>query len=249
MLLFSSRSATIIPPKNTITGNLTLISWNVNFGIQSDASMVKTMGKIPCDAVFLQETTPLWEAAIKRNLSTLFPHMRFIHFQGAGGLAVLSKHPINQLATILPPPRGWFPAMAVTLQVGKTPVQVLNVHLHPPFNNRGSVVKGYFTSKSIRLREIEKYYKSLTEKLPTIVVGDFNEEKSGSAVSFLRKKGFSTSLNSQNTWRWKTSFYLTLRSQLDHVLYRGKIALKDSRVIKTGQSDHLPVVASFYLLK
>ncbi len=247
MLLYSSRSA--LSPKDHAIGSFSVASWNVNFGIPSDTAMIRSMGDFGTDAVFLQETTPLWESAIRRSLSGKYPHMKFIHSAGAGGLAVLSRHPISRMTTIQPPPRGWFPAMLITLKISGREIQFLNVHLHPPFDDRGSVVRGYFSTRNIRRREIGKYHKMLTAGIPTIILGDFNEEPGGKAVSYLVGRGYSTLPSSEHTWHWKTSFYITLRSQLDHVLFSGKLRLARSRVVRTGRSDHFPVLATFHLIK
>jgi endonuclease/exonuclease/phosphatase (EEP) superfamily protein YafD len=249
-LSLNSRGSKITIKKKAKTkGSLKLVSWNLNFGLGGDHEMIQTMGKFNCDAIFLQETTPLWERAIRKKLSGKFPHMKFVNRGGAGGIAVLSKHTIDTMEIITPPDGGWFPAILTTLTINKNSVQILNVHLHPPFDNNGSLVKGYFSSKSLRVKEVKKFYQKMNKKLPLVILGDFNEEKSGKSIKYLKGKGFSTSLSSQNTWRWKTSFYITLRSQLDHVLYNKRLLLEKAKVLKTGRSDHFPVIVNFYFLK
>ena len=66
-----------------------VMTYNVNFGLAGDSSILETIRKSQADVVFLQETTLDWEAAIRAALSELYPHMGFRGGSGAGGLAVL----------------------------------------------------------------------------------------------------------------------------------------------------------------
>lgn len=227
--------------------HVTVLTYNVNYGIAGDPETLAAIAKADADFVFLQETTPAWEASLRPTLSERYPHMGFRHCCGAGGLAVLSKHAFAEHA-YTPSKAGWFPAWSVVVQSPVGPLQVLNVHLRPAVGDDGSVVSGYFTTPSIREAEIAQFYQDLDHSLPTLITGDFNEGAGGSAVEFLEARGFSSALprfdTPQDTWNWPTSVG-TIRSQLDHIVYGPEFDALQVRVIQAGRSDHYPVLGVF----
>lgn len=240
-----TRTARTIPAH---VPKLVVLTYNVNFGIPGDLPTMEAIARADADVIFLQETTAEWETALRATFSHTYPHQSFHHCCGAGGLAVLSRLPF-ETPTYLPPPEGgWFPAQAVVLQTPLGPVQALNVHLRPPASESGSFASGYFTTPRVRAQEIATYHAALNPKLPTIIVGDFNEDRDGRAVKFLEERGFRSALPEfspkQHTWRWPTPV-LTLRMQLDHIVYDAALEPAAVQVLPLGRSDHLPVLATF----
>jgi endonuclease/exonuclease/phosphatase (EEP) superfamily protein YafD len=227
---------------------LTVMSYNVNFGLAGDPEGEAAIRAGDADLVVLQETTAAWERALRAGLGDRYPHMMFRHCCGAGGLAILSRYAIDASEYLPKVGDGWFPAWRVVVTTPLGPIQVLAVHLRPPLSEHGSVVTGYFTTPGVRRAEIEAFVAHLDEDLPTLVVGDFNEPADGSAVRFLAERGLRSALPEfhpgADTWGWQTSLG-TVRSQLDHIVYDPKLAALDARVIHAGRSDHHPVVAIF----
>lgn len=238
------RTATPVPAGEPA---LRVMTYNVNYGLAGDPATLEAIGAADVDVVFLQETTPEWEEVIRERFGDHFPHIAFTHCCGAGGLAVLSRVPIEDRGVLEPPERGWFPAWHVVLDTAVGRVQALNVHLRPPFSDSGSVMAGYFTTKSVREAEIAAYWEQLDPDLPAIVAGDFNENENGRAVSFLRARGLESALpefdSGATTWRWNTSLG-SVSSTLDHVVYDPQLEPVDARVIDAGRSDHQPVVVT-----
>jgi endonuclease/exonuclease/phosphatase (EEP) superfamily protein YafD len=224
---------------------VTVMTYNVNFGIPGDPETLAAIAGGGADLVFLQETTPEWEEHLRGQLGQRYPYLAFRHWRGAGGLAVLSRHPFVA-GPLLPNPAGWFPAWRVVVATPLGPVQVLNVHLRPPVSDSGSFVSGYLTTGGARHTEIRAFASALDPALPTLVVGDFNEGPSGRAITELRRRGLALALGSSAgpTWRWPTPLG-TLRLRLDHILADRRLALVEARVLQAGRSDHLPVVATF----
>lgn len=229
---------------------LTVMSYNVNYGLEGDPAGLAAIRAGDADLVVLQETTTGWERAIRAELASQYPHMQFRHCCGAGGLAFLSRHPLREREYVGPIDGGWFPAWRVVVAAPLGDVQVLAVHLHPPVDERGSVVSGYFASREVRRREIEAYAPVLDAEpeLPALVVGDFNEDEGGAAVRFLAGRGLVTVLPAfqpaADTWRWQTSLG-PVTSRLDHVVADPRLVAVEARVLEHGRSDHLPVVATF----
>lgn len=219
-------------------------TYNVNFGAEPDTSAIAATG---ADVVVLQETTPAWEAAIRRDLADQYPYMAFRHCCRAGGLGLLSRTRFEE-KEYLPSPVRWFPAwrFVVTSPVGE--VQILDVHLHPPVTEGGNWALGWFTTGDERRREIEAHVAALDDGLPTIIAGDFNEPTDGAAWDFLHERGFRSALGAREpdrrTWRWPGPLG-ELSAQLDHVAHDARLKVVDARVLEVGPSDHFPVVVTF----
>jgi endonuclease/exonuclease/phosphatase family metal-dependent hydrolase len=233
---------------------LVVMTYNVNFGIGGDPDTIDVIRNANADVVFLQETTPAWESALRRELGATYPHAMFEHCCGAGGMAILSKLAIARHEIIQPPEGGWFPAWLVVLDTPLGALQALNVHLHPPIaDNSASLVsgaiRGHFTTPAVREAEIATYVEQLDRSLPTLIVGDFNEQTDGRALAYLSRRGMTSALPAlrgadEPTWQWNTSFG-TLRRQLDHVVVDpARIEPLDARVIRGGRSDHHAVVVT-----
>lgn len=229
---------------------LKVMSYNVNFGLGGDPAAIALIREHDCQVVFLQETTPVWERAIRQHLGDRYPHMAFKRGSGAGGMAVLSKVAVVESELIAPPPGGWFPAWRVVLDTPLGPIQALNVHLRPQISDSGSVLSGYFITGGIREREIGAHVQKLDPDLPTLIVGDFNENRDGDAVEFLARVGLKSALGEfspyQRTWRWNTSVG-QISSELDHMVYDPRLEPLNVWVVERGRSDHLPVVGLFEL--
>jgi endonuclease/exonuclease/phosphatase (EEP) superfamily protein YafD len=237
------RTPTVAPAPGAAT--LSVMTFNVNFGVATHPDNLAAIEAEDADLVLLQETTPAAESAIRERLSSRYPHMVFSHCCRAGGLAVLSKHPIvdrEALAATI----GWFPAQRVVVATPLGRVQVLNVHLRPPISDDGSWVSGYFSTRSLRGEEMEAFWRAVDPQLPTIVAGDFNESDNGRAIGYLERQGLRSALPEVSpratTWRWPTPVG-TLRAQLDHIVIDRRWHATHTRVIDRGRSDHLPVVA------
>jgi endonuclease/exonuclease/phosphatase (EEP) superfamily protein YafD len=229
------------PPAEEPT--LRVLTYNVNYGLASDADTLGAIGVADADVVVLQETTPEWEVAIRERLSASYPQMLFHHSRGAGGLAVLARFPVHS-REVIDAPSGWFPAWRLVVDGPLGPVQLLAVHLRPPVSESGSVVSGYFTTQPIREQEISAYLERLEPGLPTIIAGDFNE-RDGRAMEVLRQHGFRSSVSELHgrhpTWRWQTSLG-QVRAQLDHVVHDELLLPRRAEIIDAGRSDHLPVL-------
>jgi endonuclease/exonuclease/phosphatase (EEP) superfamily protein YafD len=229
---------------------LRLLTYNVNYGNPDVAATLDAIEHADADVVLLQEVTSEWKHALLERLAARYPHRVFrVHpTRAAGGLAVLSRLPIEAEELLPCPERGWFPAERIILRTGFGKLQVLNVHLRPAID-RGSWIRGYVTTPPLRRREIEAYWRKMKYDLPTIVAGDFNEEPSGSAVAYLKRHGMARIPTAgPTTWHYTTRVpgrtADLLRLDIDHVLIDGTLAARDARVLDAGTSDHRPVVVT-----
>lgn len=242
----SSRPEPAAPVAHAHGPTMRVMSFNVNYGIAGDPETIQAIARERADLVLLQETNPAWETGLRAELGSHYPHIAFRHAGAAGGMGVLSKYELDDLGQIDPPERGWFFSWRVRVHSPLGKVQVLNVHLRPQIGDNGSVVSGYFTTGSVREREMQKYFGELEANVPTIVAGDFNEQPGGGALDYLSERGFFDVLDrtegTRDTWRWNTSVG-TLRRELDHIMLGKGLATVSAKVVGAGNSDHLPVVA------
>lgn len=228
--------------------DLTVMTFNVNFGLAGDAETLDAMASPRADIVLVQESNEAWESAIRQRFSSTYAHMQFGHPERmpAGGLAVLSRFPF-EVTDVSPSDGGFFFAWRVVVRTPSGPVQFLNVHLRPQVSDSGSFIVGRFTTGANREREIRAHLQRLSADMPTIVAGDFNEDEGGRAVRTLAARGMLSALQEfaprDTTWRW-TIGSITVRQRFDHIVYDpARFECVHARATHEGRSDHVPVVA------
>jgi endonuclease/exonuclease/phosphatase (EEP) superfamily protein YafD len=229
---------------------LTVMTYNVNFGLAGDEETLAAIGRQPADVVLLQETNEAWESAIRERYTALYSHMRFFPTDRlpAGGMAILSAHPIRRVRRS-PSAVGWFFAASAIVDLPSGPVQVVNVHLKPQIDDRGSFIGGRYATPPERAREMRAHVRRLVDpSLPVIIAGDFNENERG-GLEELETRGFRSALVEHEphatTWRW-SAMMMQMELRLDHVAYRpDRLTCLDAHTIEAGRSDHIPVIASF----
>lgn len=226
--------------------SLLVMTYNLNYGLAGDRDTIRLIEESGADVVLLQETNHAWEKALRGALARAYRHMAFLHDdRRAGGLAFLSRHPI-ELAEARPSPIGWFPAWRAVVDgpIGK--VQLINLHLRPPGRRGGDYLRGYFESQRERLRETEAHLGLVSEDLPVILAGDFNEDARGRSLRHLIALGFESVLDRFSpwhpTWRWSTAMG-EIRWQLDHIVLTRPLRATAAWVVDGGASDHVPVLA------
>ncbi len=223
--------------------DLIVKTYNVNYGLAGEQDTTEAIGAGSPDIVLLQETTPAWERVVRERYAEAYPHMAFIEGPGAGGQGVLSRFPVRTVE-VLPSPVGWFPAWLLQVELPSGSLQVLGLHLKPPYAERGGFVVGAFTTGDDRLEELDVYLSFLESSLPTVVLGDFNERR-GPSIRLLEERGFADALpRGEETWRW-TVAGIELTGALDHVFHCDGLRAVEAEVQDLGRSDHLPVLVGF----
>jgi endonuclease/exonuclease/phosphatase (EEP) superfamily protein YafD len=222
------------------------LTYNVEFSGHGDPTTLAAIRASGAQVVFLQETNPAWEDAARAGLSDLYPFQAFRHAGIAGGQGVLSRWPFEERTWV---PGAWFPAWVLELSTPLGTVQALNVHLRPPLTGSGPL-RGYWSNRAFREKEMERFAAQLAPGEATLVVGDFNEPHEGRAVALLESRGYRDALplfpTAQDTWHWPTRL-VTLHGQLDHLMGSRELVAVEAEVRHLGNSDHYPVLASFQL--
>jgi endonuclease/exonuclease/phosphatase family metal-dependent hydrolase len=238
VLLFNSAKA----------NNISILTYNVNYSfINKKVSTI--LDSINADVVCLQETNTKWEEIIRNGLQDKYPHVEFKHYGTAGGLAILSKYPIIKI-NYLRNKSGWFPAAKITITKEQDTIQLLNVHLIPGLTKKGRIGwNAYFKAEEVHIEELTQFIKNLNTNLPTIILGDFNENDNGKTMKWLYDEmSFQDALPQFNkktkTWRW-----VILRGRYDHLAFNKKLSCTNAKVYKLGKSDHFPVFGVFEIKK
>jgi endonuclease/exonuclease/phosphatase family metal-dependent hydrolase len=193
----------------------------------------------------------VWTQSLKDRLGYRYRYETFqIDDPYAAGIGMMSKYPVVSAQYL--PKVDWFPALLVVLDTPLGHLQVLNVHLRPPVKPAGFVGGAIYTP-SIRKSEIVNFSSYLDPTLPTLIVGDFNENEQGDAVSWLQEHGYRSSLPefspNAKTWRWPLTSYVSYRQRFDHLCYNSLLEPKSVAIDNSGWSDHLPVTGVFTLAR
>ena len=226
--------------------HFSVLTYNVNREMPDPDATVRLIRERGADVVVLQEITEAWEGKLREALGEAYPHMLFRQYRRGGGLAILARSPVREAAYI-ESPAGKYPGWIVEADTPVGPVTVLAVHLHPPVD-----AQARFTLAALRWRpadrrrEIEAYMRQLPADRPAVIVGDFNEARSGSAVRFAVDHGFIDALSrfDRCSPTWTTwLLILPISNRIDHVLYRAPLHCYEAMVAGGGGSDHRAVYA------
>ncbi|MBL4592279.1 MAG: endonuclease/exonuclease/phosphatase family protein [Flavobacteriales bacterium] len=227
---------------------ISVLTYNVNYSF-INKKVVTILDTINADVVCLQETNAKWEEILRGGLQDKYPYIEFKHRGSSGGLAILSKYPILKINYLRNKP-GWFPAAEITIKKGQDTIQLLNVHLKPGLTKKGRIGwNAYFKAEDVHVEELTQFMDSLKPNLPTIILGDFNENDNGKAMQWLQNEmSFQDALphfdKRSKTWRW-----IILRGRYDHLVFNKQLSCTTAKVYKLGKSDHFPVFGVFEIKK
>lgn len=225
------------------------MTYNVHQERSNDASTVDTIARLDADIVCLQEVNGAWMHVLKTRLATQYPAMLFAPEEEYGGLALLSKYPLEDRG-VLHFGTDFHPA---SLAIADTPggrVQVMQVHLRALLDGDSDPVSNLIDTSYDHKAELVSFMRSTDPALPTLVAGDFNESPKGDAVRWLEGLGYRNALPlfkpGQFTWQGRSVAAL-LDMAIDHIMFDRSFEPLSSWVERSGGSDHLPVLASLEL--
>ncbi|MCA9521760.1 MAG: endonuclease/exonuclease/phosphatase family protein [Myxococcales bacterium] len=208
---------------------------------------------VDADVVCLQENTAEWDAALARSLAERYRWRSLRPTGGPGGMALWSRRRVLVEKKLIPPTGGWFGAWYHELAIGDGSLHLINVHLRPPYLERGgrlSVPFAWFTTFLARFREVRSMRRIVGERRPLVVCGDFNEPW-GLARGFLRRAWSLESALDRHTpdvatWSERVG-PLNLALRLDDIYHSAELRCRSAEVLMDCGSDHRPVVAEFVL--
>ena len=232
-----------------------IMAFNVLFrGANQDANL-KAIEDTSPDVICFREIETSFAGAFLDRFKEQYPHRRFRRHKPrpAWGVAIASKHPISDWR-VFPERPYTIPAADAVVNIDGKELRVVCVHLIPPVARyrRGEAFWQTMERNDVLRRRQAKYllYRYRDEARPVVMLGDFNEDTDGPALSLLDEKGFTNSCvieteTCEKTW---PAFVRVLPAafRFDHILGRN-LNFVSSEVVRAGGSDHYPVAARFTL--
>lgn len=224
--------------------HFTIASYNIEAEAFADPGTVEAVGAVNADILCLQEVGDEWERVLRARYHDRYPYMLF-YASGSGGLGFMSIYPLED-RLFVPGPNGWHPAWHVRAETPLGWIDMLNVHLRAPSGTGVDSLQSIAALSNDHRTEMQTF-RSGSGTLPTIVLGDFNEQVDGSAVRFLESAGFRNALPLFHPGQW-TSRHASVGGQftqtIDHIMFDTNFDPLNAYVKVIGGSDHIPVIAA-----
>ncbi len=216
--------------------DLTVLSANLEFGRADAAAVVAHVRAHRVDLLAAQELTP---AAVARldaaGLATLLPYSELSAQDGSTGTGLWSRYPLTDGH----PLAGYVAApveATLTLADGRT-VTVLSVHPQAPWPPGRA---GQWA------RELAAIGRVVTATAgPLVVAGDFNATRDHRAFRRLLTHGVADAADQAGAgwlWTFPAGHWYPPLAGLDHVLTRGIVARRVTRLVTPG-TDHRSLLA------
>lgn len=201
--------------------------------------------EVDADLVFIQEVTAEWEPACEA-LQYRYPFQRCEMDDVGHGNAVISRWPILE-ARRIDAEHGWHGGWYLRVLTPLGLLQIVGVHLMPPFNqNHSFSFTALVKTGPVHRREIRRFMEEVEPGIPLIILGDFNEDEHGAATSWLFCQGMYSALALHDaftpTWKWDEGGWL--KARIDHVFFTPDLRCIAAEVIPDQSSDHEAVVAT-----
>jgi endonuclease/exonuclease/phosphatase family metal-dependent hydrolase len=224
--------------------HFTIATYNIEADKFADEPTIRAIGDLGVDILCLQEVGEEWERVLRARYADRYPYMLFFA-QGSGGLGFMSIFPLED-HKFMPGPL-MHPAWHVRAGTPAGWVELLNVHLAAPQGSGVANLQSIAALSDNHENEIVSFRSGASEAVPTIVLGDFNEQVDGAAVHLLEQAGFRNALPLFRPGQW-TSRHPSPGNQftqtLDHIMFDRAFEPLNAYVKVIGNSDHIPVIAA-----
>ena len=210
-----------------------LLLANLQYSNGAYVDFTRLVGDQRPDVVVVEEVTPAWAAALA-TLDERFPARKLIVREGAFGIGILSRWPMQNVEQLdLGHPA--YPALLAHIATGSGRLALLATHPPPP------VSAELFAVRNDQLHQAAALLRRL--QAPTVLLGDLNTSPWSPFFARLLQQSGLTSVREGfgllPTW---PSFFPPAMIPIDHCLIS-----RDARVtgVRTGPhigSDHLPLI-------
>jgi len=228
------------------------VQFNLNFKNKRIEDFKTYLKETQPDVVTLQEVTvahriALQEMQVKpysldfnRNYpyvsrkKGIYPYQVYCDFQMVGGVAILSKYPINNEKTVCLEGHGLLWSQII---LKEQPINIISIHTHWP----------YPYQQPEQIEYIKQIFQHITP--PTLIAGDFNAAAWSHTVKEIEKvshtkviKGLRWSIALNKRFYFIPNFKLAI----DHLLLSKEFQVKQIFVEKDLGSDHFPMVSKIW---
>lgn len=238
------------PVNETKINHVRHLQFNLNFKNQRLEEVKDFLKENSVDIITLQEVTPEHQAFLEQMKTESFvvefskdypyismkkgayPYQQYCDFQSVGGVAVLSKYPINKENSICMEGVG---LLSSEVMIKDQPIHVVSIHLYWPFP--------YYQEEQVQtLVQVFEHFKN-----PMLIAGDFNAVAWSHSVKQIEK---ASNTKVVNGLRWSISLekqlpLIPLKLSIDHVLLSSEFQVDDIYIAKPLGSDHFPLVTEF----
>lgn len=211
---------------------LDVMSVNVSFRDYPAEPLLAMLREQAPDLVVVEELTPR-RAADLRTLDALFPHRLEQPEQGAFGIGLRSRHPLESAELFM---LGTTAAVEARVRTPAGPVTVIGVHLRPPTS------RAWAAERNRQLERLAERVAGIDE--PLVVLGDFNiTPYSPYFAAWLERTGLEDTRRGRNVSRSWPTFLPILGIPIDHVAVSDEFRVIAHRRLSAFGSDHYPVLA------
>lgn len=203
-------------------------SANVNLHSRNTQALATWLAQEKPDVVVLLEVSPAYAAGL-RTLRE-YPFQRIVAQDSPFGIAVLSRHPLQQVE-VIEDAQG-IAHIEAQLQWRGLPVGIIALHPMPPLSPR------YHRVRNAKLTALAK--QAASSAIPTVLAGDLNATPWSSAFSGLAQLGLRRASGLAATWPAVLQGVLGL--PIDQILVSQHWAVVARQVGPQLGSDHLPVL-------
>jgi len=210
---------------------LKVLSVNVSFRQFSARRLLEIIREASPDVLVVEELTPHAETVLA-GLDTEFPYTQKFPAEGAYGIGLWSRLPIESSATIA---LGRVPAIEARLQGPGGPFTVIGVHLRAPVTARRAAARNQ------ELNELAARIRATSG--PVIVAGDFNATPyTPYFQQWLEDSGLTDSRRGRTpSISWPTMLPL-VGIPIDHVAVNDGFTVLSHRRLPNFESDHYGIL-------
>jgi len=236
-----------LDPKKTHT--LKHLQFNLNFKNRRMDDFKAYLKETKPDVVTLQEVTPEHIESLQELQYNLYlveftkkypflerekgeyPYQSYCKFQSVGGVAILSKYPINEEKSVCLEGKGLLWSQII---VDEQPINIVSIHTYWPYPHH----------QPEQIDLIKQVFQHITP--PTLIAGDFNAAAWSHTVKEIERvsqtkvvEGMRWSIALEKQFSAIPNFKLAI----DHVLLSKEFQVEEIFVEKGLGSDHFPIVS------
>ncbi len=215
--------------------SLKIMSFNVLWNNKAKEDAFKVIESANADIVVILEYTADWARKL-RPLDSVYPHQLCEPRLHGFGIALFSKHPLNDSRVIqIAKAKTDCPALITEVDFDSQRIRLVAFHsMSPTTPNRLSLRNEEFTELASLLT---------LEKVPTIVMGDLNCTPWSPFLSdFMEQTELRDSrqgFGHQASW---PNWMPLLKIPIDHALISDEVLVHSRTVGPSGGSDHQPII-------